>query len=280
MMFRFILRFFIVCFVFVGSVYGSDGSFHENSWQERWITLTGPLKQGGLIQGYVPNSALIWINDRKLRVTAGRFVFGVGRDVKTVKLRSVYQQQDFTWRIAVAERTYKIQRISGIEQKYVSPSDEALKRIRNDNHQVSKARQVDLAHHDYQETFIWPVEGSITGVYGSQRYFNGQPRRPHYGVDISAQAGTLVKAPAGGQVTLAHQDMYFSGKTLIIDHGHGVSSTFLHLERIDVNLDQYVTQGEVIGTVGSTGRSTGAHLDWRINWFDQRLDPQLLTIVE
>ena len=121
--------------------------------------------------------------------------------------------------------------------------------------------------------FQWPVEGRISGVYGSQRILNGIPKRPHFGIDIAAPAGTPIRAPAVGLVTLAADDHYYTGGTVILDHGHGLTSAFLHLQEVRVAPGQTVAQGEVIGTLGATGRATGPHLDWRINWFDQRLDP-------
>ena len=124
--------------------------------------------------------------------------------------------------------------------------------------------------------FVWPLEGTITGVYGSQRIYNGVPKSPHYGIDIAAPQGELVRAPAPGVVTLVHPDMYYSGGTLIVDHGHGLSSTFIHLSESLVEIGQRVEAGEVIAKVGSTGRSTGPHLDWRMNWFDVRIDPRLV----
>ena len=159
----------------------------------------------------------------------------------------------------------------------MAPSPKNLLRIADEATQVRQARQKDSDLRHFAERFIWPVRGRISGVYGSQRIFNGEPRRPHFGLDIAAPTGTPVKAPAGGVVSLGHAGMFFSGKTLIIDHGHGLSSSFLHLDTILVKVGQTVRQGEPIATVGATGRVTGAHLDWRINWFAARLDPALLV---
>ncbi|MCW9049607.1 MAG: M23 family metallopeptidase, partial [Deltaproteobacteria bacterium] len=142
---------------------------------------------------------------------------------------------------------------------------------------VAQAREKESTQLHFKESFIWPVIGRISGVYGSQRIFNGEPRRPHFGIDIAAPKGTAVIAPAGGEVSLAHQGMFFSGATLIIDHGHGLSSSFLHLDKILVKPGDIITQGQKIATVGATGRVTGPHLDWRVNWFEQRLDPALLV---
>ena len=125
--------------------------------------------------------------------------------------------------------------------------------------------------------FMWPVEGPISGVYGSQRYYNGEPRRPHFGVDVAAPAGTTVRAPAAGIVTLAQPDLFYSGGTVILDHGYKLSSTFLHMSEVLVQAGDELKAGDIIGAVGATGRATGPHLDWRMNWRDTRIDPQLLA---
>ena len=113
----------------------------------------------------------------------------------------------------------------------------------------------------------------ITGVYGSQRILNGKPRRPHYGLDYAASEGTPVKAMMNGVVTLAEKNLYFTGGTIIFDHGHGVSTLYMHMKDVDVKKGQKINQGDIVGTVGQTGRSTGPHLDIRLNWFDVKLDP-------
>ena len=118
-----------------------------------------------------------------------------------------------------------------------------------------------------------PVEGIISGVYGSQRILNGKPRWPHYGIDIAADKGTKIKSSATGIVTMSENDLYYTGGTIIMDHGHGVSTIYSHLEEVMVNVGDQINQGDIIGTVGSTGRSTGPHLDFRINWFQTRHDP-------
>ena len=179
--------------------------------------------------------------------------------------------------LQVERRRYRIQRIDGLPPRKVTPTKEDQKRIRREVAMARKARQADDPRTDFLTGFIWPAEGPISGVYGSQRILNGEPRRPHYGIDIAAPVGTPVKAPADGVVTLTHPDMFFSGGTLILDHGHGLSSSFLHLSRILVKEGQRVRQGDVIAEVGATGRVTGAHLDWRMNLFEKRLDPGLLV---
>ena len=118
-----------------------------------------------------------------------------------------------------------------------------------------------------------PVEGIISGVYGSQRILNGKPRWPHYGIDIAAKLGTMIKSSGTGIVTMAEDDLYYTGGTIIMDHCHGISTIYSHLENILVSVGDQINKGDIIGTVGSTGRSTGPHLDFRINWFQTRLDP-------
>ena len=178
---------------------------------------------------------------------------------------------------AIAPREYRMQYIEGVPQKTVTPSEEQQKRAREESERVWSARQKRFARTDFTTDFIWPLTGRITGVYGSQRIYNGEPRAPHYGVDIARPTGTRVWAPASGQVTLAEPDLFYSGGTLIIDHGHGLSSTFIHLSKLLVKVGDEIKQGDEIAEVGATGRATGPHLDWRMNWLDQRVDPTTLV---
>lgn len=208
----------------------------------------------------------------------GQFVVGLGRDApKTVQLIEILPSGvERTHTFSVEQRQYNEQRIEGVPKRTVQVPESELPRIRQENRLTGKARRVDSPRQDFLQTFQWPAKGIITGIYGSRRFYNGQARRPHYGIDIAAPQGSPVTAPAGGSVTLVHEDMYFSGGTLIIDHGHGISSTFIHLHKILVKDGESVQQGQVIAEIGATGRATGPHLDWRMNWFKQRLDPQLL----
>jgi len=232
--------------------------------------------QSGLLRGHVDPDEQVFYADRQLKVAPdGTFIVGFGRDVEP--------QQTLIWidsngtrhsyKLSLKQRKYDIQKIEGISKRMMNPSEEDLRRIHKEAQQVAKARKTDSPLLNFQEKFIWPVIGRISGIYGSQRILNGEPRRPHFGIDIAAPEGTPVKAPAGGVVSMAHEEMFFSGGTLIIDHGYGLSSSFLHLHKILVKVGDQVVQGEAIATVGATGRVTGPHLDWRINWFDQRLDP-------
>jgi murein DD-endopeptidase MepM/ murein hydrolase activator NlpD len=235
--------------------------------------------QGALITGKTSAKAL-FVNDIEVEVAAdGHFVFGFGRDAaKSVAIKQVMDDAvTHELRYEVAQRNYDIQKIEGVASKYVSPPAAVTERIRSDNRAVKRARSlVDLKRRAYLEGFQLPAKGPISGVYGSQRVFNGVPKRPHYGLDIAAPVGTPVYAPVSGIVTLAHDDMYYSGATLILDHGRGVSSTFLHLSEITVEEGQLVEKGQLIAKIGKSGRVTGPHLDWRMNWKSQRIDPQLL----
>jgi murein DD-endopeptidase MepM/ murein hydrolase activator NlpD len=158
----------------------------------------------------------------------------------------------------------------------VTPSEADLARIRADAAKVAAARAIDRPEPPFESGYAWPARGIITGVYGSQRILNGEPRRPHFGIDIAAPTGTPVTAAADGVVAMA-DDLYFTGGTVILNHGYGLTTTYSHMQDVWVVEGQALRQGEPLGTVGATGRATGAHLDWRVNWFDQRLDPALLV---
>ena len=191
--------------------------------------------------------------------------------------------QDETGKIIkkVFKRKYKIQRIDGLDKKKVTPPEEVYERIKNENKLIGKARSINSNLVFFKEKFIQPLDNAIiTGVYGSQRILNGKPRWPHYGLDFAGDLGTPIKAMADGIVTLAEKDLYYTGATLIFDHGHGISTLYMHMQKIYVKKGQKVKQGEVIGTVGSTGRSTGAHLDVRLNWFGTRLDPMTVLNIK
>lgn len=245
------------------------------------LTLQGASTQGGMLLGQGAVGAQVWQDGKAVRVGPdGVFLLGFGRDApETSELRVLYPDGSEERRtLQVSRRDYRIQRIDGLPDRKVTPrSKEDLKRIREDAIAVGRARAKDDPREDFLQGFIWPVEGPISGVYGSQRVLNGKPRRPHFGVDIARPTGTPVVAPADGVVTLAAPDLFFSGGTLIIDHGHKLSSTFLHLSRLLVKEGQRVRQGEPVAEVGATGRVTGAHLDWRMNLREHRIDPQLLA---
>lgn len=240
------------------------------------LQLRGEPAPGALLIGRTLPGAHVTLEDEAVKVSPeGWFVVGFGRGEEgTRTLRLEHDNEAETRELVLAAREWNIQRIEGVPQETVTPPEELLARIRKEAGKVWKARQHFTTRQDFLEPFAWPTSGPITGVYGSQRFYNGEPKNPHYGIDIAAPEGTPVRAPVGGIVRLAEPDLFYSGGTLIIDHGYGVSSTFLHLNRILVKEGEEVTQGETVAEVGSTGRSTGPHLDWRINWFGERLDPQ------
>lgn len=244
------------------------------------LELRGSWQQGGVIVGKVPDGSQIEYRGKKLQLSSLReFVIGLGRDAPDHATLVVIDAQGgrTEHKFAVKQRSYKIQRVTGVPQQTVEPDPKQVARARREAQMAADARKGNLPLRFFAQEFVWPLVGPITGVYGSQRVYNGVPNSPHYGVDIARPVGTVVNAPAGGVVTLVHPDMFFSGGTLIIDHGHGLSSTFIHLSEILVKKGDEIVQGQAIAKVGKTGRATGPHLDWRMNWFEERVDPQLLV---
>jgi len=239
--------------------------------------LLGQLAQGGLLLGQLEPGERAFLDGKPLKASGeGRIVFGFGRDAEPQSVLKICRQEGCKEHVlSIRQRAYDVQRVDGVPQNTVTPPPEVLERIRRENAQVGRARAKFSDSLAFSQPFIWPLKGPITGVFGSQRVYNGHPRRPHYGVDVAAATGTPVVAPADATVRLAHPDMYFSGGTLVMDHGFGVSSTFIHLSEVLVEEGQQVRQGQLVGKVGATGRATGPHLDWRMNWFKVRLDPVL-----
>ena len=274
----------LIVLLFPTLTYASTSLIKPEDVQQKSVVisntkLTGKFIQGGMVIGKTIPGAKITLNKQPLRITpAGDFAFGFDRDEQSQISLEVTEpgKQSITHSLTIAQREYKIQRVEGVPQRTVTPSEESLARIREETAQVKKARATDSDLTYFLQTFQWPLIGPLTGFYGSQRYYNGEPRRPHYGLDIAAPKGTLVYAPADGVVTLAHPDMFYSGGTLIMDHGYGISSTFIHLSEVLVKPGDKIKQGDAIAKVGAGGRSTGPHLDWRINWYSVRLDPQLI----
>lgn len=247
---------------------------------EEIVEFEGQPVQGGLLIGHAPAGSSVRIDGESVMVDeTGRFLLGFAREATEavdveVDLPSGRQLER---RLTPEPREFEVQRIDGLPEDQVTPPESVLERIRADARAARDARRRRDARSDWSGGFRWPLIGPVTGVYGSQRILNGQPRNPHWGIDIAAPTGTPVVAPAPGVVSLVHSDMYFSGGTLFIDHGHGLVSAFLHLETIDVEPGERVAAGERIGSVGATGRATGPHLDWRINLGDIRVDPGLLV---
>ncbi|RLQ21869.1 M23 family peptidase [Seongchinamella sediminis] len=244
--------------------------------------LEGNLMQGGLVWGDVPPGSSATLDGQALDVLEnGTFVAAFGRDAGPRAELVVTGPQPCTQALEIKSREYRISRVEGVPQKTVTPSEEHLARIRREQALVGAAKGQRLQRPDLLLNalagFEWPARGRISGVYGSQRIYNGTPKNPHYGVDVAVPTGTPVHAPSAGVVTLAEPDLFFSGGTVILDHGYGLSSSFLHMSKVHVEVGQEIRTGDLIGEVGATGRATGPHLDWRMSWRRERVDPQLLV---
>jgi murein DD-endopeptidase MepM/ murein hydrolase activator NlpD len=239
------------------------------------IEFKGKFIQGHYIIGITDPSAKIIIDKKKIKVSKdGYFVFGIDRDRKfDLTITEIKNKKKEVITKIVLKRQYNIQRIDGLEESKVTPPESVYKRIKQENNKIGEARAINSDLTFFKNKFIMPVEGIISGVYGSQRILNGKPRWPHYGIDIAAKKGTMIKSSGSGVVTMAEDNLYYTGGTIIMDHGHGISTIYSHLETVLVSVGDTINQSDIIGTVGSTGRSTGPHLDFRINWFQTRLDP-------
>ncbi len=239
------------------------------------IEFNGKFIQGHFIIGKTEPKSKIIIDKKEIKVSRdGFFVFGIDRDRKfDVLITKINNDKKEKIIKKVFKRKYNIQRIDGLPENKVTPPEEVYKRIKTENNAIGEARDINSDLIFFKNKFIMPVEGIITGVYGSQRILNGKPKWPHYGIDIAANQGTMILSSGTGVITMAEDDLYYTGGTIIMDHGHGISTIYSHLESVLVSVGDQINQGEVIGTVGSTGRSTGPHLDFRINWFQTRLDP-------
>jgi len=243
------------------------------------VNLQGNFIQGGLVKGNIfPNKVIKFENKILLKDTNGKFVFGFGRDYKEDSYLEV-KISEKKWlkkSFKIKKQTYNTQYINGLQKKMVTPPKSFYDRIKKENKSIKLIRNLNTEVNFIFQEFILPTKGIVTGVFGSQRILNGKPRRPHYGIDIAASKGTSVIAPIDSIVRMAEKDLYFTGGTIILDHGHGVTSVYSHLSLININVGDKVIKGQKIAEVGSSGRSTGPHLDWRVNWFNQRLDPALL----
>lgn len=246
---------------------------------DRRTDLPQSVRQGTLVIGNAEPRSKVTVAGRALRVARdGTFAFGVGRDeTGPVQVQILwFDGARESVNIKVTPGDWPIERIDGVPPATVNPPPAIAARIAREQAQVVAARARNDARIDFAKAFIWPVQGRISGHFGNQRIYNGTPKPPHSGMDIAAADGTPVLAPAAGVVTFAAPDLYLTGGTLLLDHGHGVSSNFLHLSRLDLKVGDRVEQGQVIGAVGATGRATGPHLHWGMSWFDVRIDPMLV----
>jgi len=256
---------------------GAEGAAAQTG--DSRVVFPSSASQGALVIGKVPPGSRVDYAGRQLRVSGyGSVVFGIGRDEAGPLQLQVTNADGSVERtsITVTPRQWPTERINGVPPKTVNPPPEIAARIQREQAQVTAARERDDPRPDFAQPFAWPVQGRISGRFGNARVYNGQPGAGHSGMDIAVPTGTPVKAPAAGVITFAAPDLYLTGGTILLDHGFGVSSNFLHLSRIDVKVGERVQQGQVIGAVGATGRATGPHLHWGMNWFDVRIDPLLV----
>jgi murein DD-endopeptidase MepM/ murein hydrolase activator NlpD len=236
----------------------------------------GKFSQGNFILGKTNQESKVFIDNKQVKVSKeGFFAFGIDRDRKNdIKIKIVSKEKTESIVKKVYKKKYRIQKIDGLPQKQVTPPKEVYERIKNDNKLIASARAVNSDLNFFTKKFIIPVDNPIiSGVYGSQRILNGIPKSPHYGVDFAADEGTPIKNMLEGIVTLSEKDLYYTGGTVIVDHGHGISTLYMHMKDVNVSKGQSLKQGELIGTVGETGRSTGPHLHIQLHWYDIKLDP-------
>ena len=244
------------------------------------LRLHGTLTQGGSVVGKLADSSTqLWLNGKPIQVSPeGDFILGFGRTAAVAQKLTVQNKDGTTSQhtLALKKRTYATQHIRGVPQALVTPPKHAWQRIQKESRLKKNARRKASKNLGFRQNFIWPARGTVTGVYGSQRFYNGTPKRPHYGIDIALPTGTPVLAPAQGIVRLAARDFYFEGGVIFLDHGHGLISAFLHLSALAVQEGDTVQQGDILARSGATGRSTGPHLDWRVSWQGVPVDPALL----
>lgn len=259
---------------------GALGSILASYAGAQCVEVRGDPTEGGMIWTKVAPGTAVTLDDQDLDVLPNGYVVAAfHRDAPASSLLRI--GDDCEYRLSVAQREYRIQRVEGVPQQTVTPPKEQLERIRRERELVAAAKAQLVERPDWlmqiDGGFVWPVQGPISGVYGSQRFYNGTPGSPHYGVDIAVPKGTPIYAPAAGRVTLAEPDLFYSGGTVILDHGYGLSSSFLHMSEVSARVGDELQPGDLIGAVGATGRATGPHLDWRMSWRDRRVDPQRLV---
>lgn len=247
---------------------------------ETRLSFSAGLEQGALVVGNAPAGTRVSVDGRKILVSPeGAFAFGFAFDRTTpAAVFARYADGTSETRMMMpAARTYEEQRIAGLPQEEVTPPPEILARIRRENAMIGEARMHDTPHDWFADGLIWPAPGILSSVYGSRRILNGVPMSPHLGVDIAAPEGTPIHAPAGAAVAMAEPDFYLDGGFTLLDHGHGISTAYVHQCKLYVKKDDVVKRGDVIGLIGQTGRATGPNLHWGLNWFRLKLDPSLST---
>jgi murein DD-endopeptidase MepM/ murein hydrolase activator NlpD len=243
------------------------------------LSLSGSQEQGGLVVVKAEPGAKASVDGKALLVSPeGLFAFGIAydrTDSATIRVDFVDGTSE-TRIVSPVVRHYEVQSITGLPQKFVTPAPEELQRIKEEHVRLAVARKMDMPENWFSEPFDWPFPGIISGVYGSQRILNGTPMAPHLGVDIAAPAGTPIHAPARARVAIS-APWFLEGNFTMLDHGHGVFTEYLHQSEFRVKEGDVVARGQVIGLVGQTGRATGPHSHWGMNWFQIKLDPSLYT---
>ena len=246
------------------------------------LALSGRFVQGGHAIGRTWPRALVFVDGESLTVASGDGVFIVGFDRDSAS--SIQIEARSGGRIArrsldIGPGRFPLTRVDGLPASTVEPAGpELLARIQSEVVRKTEgfASRTDADH--FRDGFDWPLERfRVTSRWGSQRVLNGTPARPHYGVDLAAPQGMVVRAPAAGRVVLAEPDLHFEGGLVLIDHGQGLITAYLHQSQIQVAAGQQLQRGESIGQVGMTGRATGPHLCWRMKWRDRNLNPTLLV---
>jgi len=262
----------MVCLVVASSAFAQGGY--------TTLLVSEGVEQGGIVYGKTNAGTKVFAFDEELPVSdKGEFVFGVGRDADEVTIVAIGRDGNKIFRtLKVKKRAWNIQKIDGLATNMVEPSDEEMEKIREDSFYIKRARGI-VSKDQFPLCFKRPVSGEISSFFGSQRILNGVPKNPHGGIDISAKEGTPVAAAADGIVSHVNEDSFYNGKLIIINHGYGISSTYAHLSKINVSEGQKVKQGDIIGLVGSTGRSTGPHLHFGVSWRNVYVDPQTVLMV-
>jgi len=264
------MKLWISCFFLLYSV-----SFTQ---AKNMLGLPDVLTQGGFYVGKVAPNSQLWLGEKNIEISPEGY-FAVGMNWKqsaVVTFRLVAAKgAEYHQKFVVKKQKYDVTRINGLPSKMVTPPKDVLARIAADSARVKKARATDSNRLDFRGRFIWPVRGRVSGNFGNQRILNGIAKSPHGGMDIAAPKGTTIIAPLGGVVTMV-SDLYYTGNTVIIDHGLGVSTVFAHMDNVAVTVGQVIPQGAKIGSVGATGRATGPHLHWGLNWYNERLNPALV----
>ena len=241
------------------------------------MTVAGRCEQASLVVGKCASApSRVSLDGNRLRCTdAGVFAFGLAYDQTRMADLAAEFPDGLVEHLGVIPlvRKYDVQAVNGLPQNTVTPPKEVEERIARENALVAAARKLDSDLTSFADPFDWPIKGIVSGTFGNRRIDNGKEMAPHFGVDIAAADGTPIHAPADGTVTLAEPDFYLTGGTTMLDHGHGVSTVYLHQSALKVKVGDRIKRGEIIGLVGMKGRATGPHLHWGMNWFQMRLDP-------